>query len=71
MAAWRLAQSSGIWRPRVHPRWKDQRPSLDWTAARAAHDETEDASWGQVRQVLLRLEAGARDRREDDEGGEE
>lgn len=60
LEAWRLASSFGLWRDRVHPRWKDHRPALDWASARAAHHETDGAPWAQVRQLLMSLEAGAR-----------
>lgn len=58
-AALAIAAIPSAWRPAVHPRWKDQRPSLDWVAVRALHDP-DTAPWGQVRTLLIIIEAGAR-----------
>jgi hypothetical protein len=57
--AWSITGLSGAWRLPVHPRFKDRRPSLDWSAARQIHDPSL-APWPQVRVLLAALEDGAR-----------
>lgn len=68
-AALAIAAVASAWRPWVHPRWKDQRPALDWQSCRALHD-AEAAPWGQVRSLLMVIEIGARKAREDLEASE-
>lgn len=55
-----LAASFGVWRDRVHPRFKDQKPALDWAAVRSAFDPATGVPWAQLRAILFQLEAGAR-----------
>ena len=57
--AWTLAGAPGVWRPPAHPRYTEQKPSLDWAGARGAHD-VGAAPWPQVRELLTVIEATAR-----------